>query len=113
LALLLCVPIALQAQQHFNGAKALEYARQFAAIGPRWPTGPGHVKAEDFLRNHFKLDQLEEDTFTVNTPIGSVAMRNFIVRFPGKKDGVIVLGTHYETNYPLRNINFVGANDGA
>jgi glutaminyl-peptide cyclotransferase len=40
-------------------------------------------------------------------------MHNFIVRFPGKKDGVIVLGTHYETNYPLRNINFVGANDGA
>jgi Zn-dependent M28 family amino/carboxypeptidase len=40
-------------------------------------------------------------------------MRNFIVRIQGKKDGVIVLGTHYETNYPLRNINFVGANDGA
>ena len=40
-------------------------------------------------------------------------MCNFIVRFPGKKPGVIVLGTHYETNYPLRNINFVGANDGA
>jgi Zn-dependent M28 family amino/carboxypeptidase len=40
-------------------------------------------------------------------------MRNFIVRFPGKKDGAIVLGTHYETNYPLRPINFVGANDGA
>jgi Zn-dependent M28 family amino/carboxypeptidase len=39
-------------------------------------------------------------------------MRNFIVRFPGKKDGVIVLATHYETNYWLRNINFVGANDG-
>ena len=39
-------------------------------------------------------------------------MRNFIVRFPGKKNGVIVLATHYETNYPLRNINFVGANDG-
>ena len=28
------------------------------------------------------------------------------------KPGIIVLGTHYETNYPLRNINFVGANDG-
>jgi Zn-dependent M28 family amino/carboxypeptidase len=39
-------------------------------------------------------------------------MRNFIVRFPGKKDGVIVLASHYETNYWLRNINFVGANDG-
>ncbi len=102
-----------QAQQHFNGGKAYEYARQFAAIGPRWPTGPGHVKAEEFLRSQFKHDQLEEDTFIANTPIGAVNMRNFIVRFPGKKDGVIVLATHYETNYYLRNINFVGANDGA
>ncbi len=100
-------------QQHFNGGKAYEYARSFAAIGPRWPTGPGHLKAEEFIRNQFKHDQLEEDTFTANTPIGPVKMRNFIVRFQGKKDGIIVLGTHYETNYPLRNINFVGANDGA
>jgi Zn-dependent M28 family amino/carboxypeptidase len=108
----LAMPMAAPAQAHFNGAKALEYAREFVAIGPRWPTSQGHLKAEEFLRNEFKHDQLEEDTFTANTPIGSVAMRNFIVRFPGKKDGVIVLGTHYETNYPLRNINFVGANDG-
>jgi glutaminyl-peptide cyclotransferase len=105
--------LAAPAQPHFNGAKALEYARQFVAIGPRWPTSPGHIKAEEFLRDHFKHDQLEEDTFTANTPIGPVPLRNFIVRFPGKKDGVIVLATHYETNYPLRNINFVGANDGA
>jgi glutaminyl-peptide cyclotransferase len=111
-ALALAAPLAAQAQPHFNGAKALEYARQFVAIGPRWPTGPGHVKAEAFLRSQFQHDQLEEDTFTANTPIGPVAMRNFIVRFPGKKDGVIVLATHYETNYPLRTINFVGANDG-
>ena len=108
----LAAPLALPAQPHFNGARALEYARQFVAIGPRWPTSPGHVKAEEFLRSQFKRDQLEEDTFTANTPIGPVAMRNFIVRFPGKKDGVIVLATHYETNYWLRNINFVGANDG-
>ncbi len=40
-------------------------------------------------------------------------MRNFIVRYPGKKDGVIVLASHYETNYPLKDIPFVGANDGA
>ena len=39
-------------------------------------------------------------------------MHNFIVRFPGKKDGIIVLATHYETNYPLRNIHYIGANDG-
>ena len=111
--LMAAAPLAGLSQPHFNGAKALEYARQFVSIGPRWPTGPGHVKAEEFLRSQFKHDQLEEDTFTANTPIGAVAMRNFIVRFPGKKDGVIVMATHYETNYWLRNINFVGANDGA
>jgi Zn-dependent M28 family amino/carboxypeptidase len=108
----LLAPLTAPAQQHFNGARALEYARQFVAIGPRWPTSQGHLQAEAFLRNQFKHDQLEEDAFTANTPIGPVAMRNFIVRFPGKKPGVIVLATHYETNYPLRNINFVGANDG-
>jgi Zn-dependent M28 family amino/carboxypeptidase len=111
-ALLLLAPLAAPAQPHFNGVKALDYARQFVAIGPRWPTSQNHLKAEAFLRAHFQHDQLEEDTFTASTPIGPVAMRNFIVRFPGKKDGAIVLATHYETNYPLRNINFVGANDG-
>jgi glutaminyl-peptide cyclotransferase len=110
--LLLFFPMAAFAQQHFRGEQALEITRQFVSIGPRWCGSPGHAKAEDFLRNTFKHDQLEEDTFTANTPIGPVPMRNFIVRFPGKKDGVIVLTTHYETNYPLRNIGFVGANDG-
>ncbi len=126
LGLLLLFPLAASAQPHFNGAKAhaapaqtnfngakaLDYARQFVSIGPRWPTSPGHVKAEEFLRNHFRHDQLEEDAFTASTPIGPVDMRNFIVRFAGKKDGVIVLATHYETNYWLKNINYVGANDG-
>ena len=111
--ILLLAPLAAYAQTHFNGAKALEYAREFVAIGPRWPTSQGHAKAEAFLREHFKHDQVEEDAFTANTPIGAVPMRNFIVRFPGKKNGVIVLATHYETNYWLRTINFVGANDGA
>jgi glutaminyl-peptide cyclotransferase len=104
---------AAQAQQRFNGGRAYEYARDFAAIGPRWPTSAGHLKAEAFLRARFVHDKVEEDTFTADTPIGPLAMRNFIVRFPGKKDGAIVLASHYETNYWLRNINFVGANDGA
>jgi glutaminyl-peptide cyclotransferase len=94
LALLALILDPASAQARFNGAKAYDYAKSFAALGPRWPTGPGHVKAEAFIRNHFKQDQLEEDTFIANTPIGPVTMHNFIVRFPGKKDGVIVLGTH-------------------
>ena len=78
----LALPTLCGAQQHFDGAKAYEYAREFAAIGPRWPTGPGHVKAQEFLRSHFRQahDQLEEDTFTADTPIGPVPLCNFIVR---------------------------------
>ena len=115
--LLLPLPRRAAAQaagRGFDGAKALEYARAFVAIGPRWPTGPGHVKAQQFLRNHFQRDHddLVEDPFIANTPIGPVPLRNFIVKFNGRKNGIIVLATHYETNYPLRNIDFVGANDG-
>lgn len=112
LALLAVFFPLLSSAQHFDGAKAMQYTGEFVSIGPRWPTSPGHTKAEAFLRDHLKQDQLEEDAFMANTPIGPVNLRNFIVRFPGKRDGVVVLATHYETNYPLRNINFVGANDG-
>jgi Zn-dependent M28 family amino/carboxypeptidase len=96
----------------FDGARALEYTRQFVAVGPRWIGSPGHAKAEAFIKEQFRRDRLEEDTFTTDTPAGPMQMHNFIVRFPGKKDGVIVLASHYETNYPLRNIHYVGANDG-
>ena len=96
----------------FDGAKALAYTRQFVAIGPRWVDSPGHAKAEAFLKEQFRHDQLEEDSFTAKTSIGPEQFHNFIVKFPGKKDGIIVLASHYETNYWLRNIHFVGANDG-
>lgn len=96
----------------FNGERAYRYAQQFVSCGPRWIGSPGHQCAENFLKKQFAKDDLEEDTFTTQTPIGPLTMHNFIVKFPGKRDGVIVFATHYETNYPLRNINFVGANDG-
>ena len=96
----------------FNGLRALEYTRQFVSIGPRWVGSPGHARAEAFLKHQFAKDNLESDSFISNTPVGPQQMTNYIVRFPGKKDGVIVLASHYETNYPLRNIHYVGANDG-
>lgn len=100
----------------FNGNLAYEYADKFVACGPRWIGSPGHVCAENFIKQHFAAENangdLEEDIFTTSTPIGPLTMHNFIVKFPGKKDGIIVVASHYETNYPLRNIHFVGANDG-
>jgi len=101
-----------------SGQAIYNLTQQFLSVAPRRFNGsPGHLAAENFIKDHFKPEaahgNFETDQFTANTPAGPQTMRNFIVRYPGKKDGVIVLVTHYETNYPLRNIAFVGANDGA
>jgi Zn-dependent M28 family amino/carboxypeptidase len=71
------------------------------------------AKAQGYLRKQFVKDDLTEDTFVSDTAVGPQVLHNFVVKFPGKKDGIIVLATHYETNFPLRNTSFVGANDGA
>ncbi len=72
---------------------------------------PGHAKAQAFLERQFAKDDLVKDTFTASTPIGPLAMTNYIVKFPGSKDGIIVLASHYDTNYPLKDTGYVGAND--
>jgi glutaminyl-peptide cyclotransferase len=101
-----------------SGATLYALTEQMLAVAPkRFNGSPGHAKAEQFIREHFAPEaakgNFEQDSFTASTPAGLQSMNNYIVRFPGKKDGVIVLATHYETNWPLRDINFVGANDGA
>ncbi len=104
---------AAQGAPHFNGARAYEYAKEFVAFGPRYNGSEGLAKAQAYLRKQFAHDNLVEDTFVADTPAGPQALHNFIVKFPGKKDGIIVLATHYETNYYLKDTSFVGANDGA
>ena len=101
-----------------TGQAIYTLTQQFLAVAPqRFNGSPGHLAAEAFLKAHFKpeaaLGNFEEDEFTATTPVGPQTMRNYIVRYPGKRDGIIVLASHYETNYPLRDIAFVGANDGA
>ena len=96
----------------FDGERALTLTRQFVATGPRWVGSPGHAKAQAFLERQFAKDDLVKDTFTASTPAGSLTMTNYIVKFPGTKDGIIVLASHYDTNYPLKDTGYVGANDG-
>lgn len=119
--LLLLLPLAYgqkPATERFNGQAAYALTQQLLQVAPkRFNGSPGHLKAEQFIKQHFTAEaakgNFETDSFTTNTPAGQQSMRNYIVKYPGKKDGIIVLATHYETNYPLRNIEFYGANDGA
>jgi glutaminyl-peptide cyclotransferase len=116
-SLLLCCSISAIAQTtaplpRFDGARALAYTRDFVATGPRWVGSKGHAKAQAFLEKQFAKDDLVKDNFTASTPAGPLAMTNDIVKFPGSKDGIIVLASHYDTNYPLKDTGYVGANDG-
>src|SRR3954466_13036483 len=90
--------------------RAFQYVKEIVAIGPRPPGSAGHKKEENYLKSHLKGDNREKDTFTAKTPAGEFALNNIIAKYQGTKDCIYVIGSHYETNYPLKN--YVGANDG-
>ena len=124
LAFFLCLspvlanPAHAQEKPHISGQATYNLTKELLAVAPkRFNASPGHAAAEKFIESHFdpeaKDHRIDIDTFTANTPAGYQTMHNIIVRYPGKKDGSIVLGSHYETNWPLRDIAFYGANDGA
>ena len=95
-----------------DSARAFEYLKEIVAFGPRPLGSANHKKVEDFILAHLKSDAVENDTFTADTPEGKFPVHNIIAEFPGTKDGIIVIASHYDTNYPFRHTSFVGANDG-
>jgi|GEM_PF-206385 len=95
-----------------NPARAMQYVKEIVAFGPRPVGSPNHKKLEDYILAHLKGDEVESDSFTADTPEGKFPVRNIIAKYPGTKDGIIVIAGHYDTNYPLRNSAYVGANDG-
>ena len=104
-------PPPTQAAPTINPTRAFQYVKEFVSIGSRPPGSPGHAKAEQYIKSNLTGDNVEVDSFTAKTPVGDFPIHNIIAKFPGKKDGIIVIAGHYETNYPLPK-DFVGANDG-
>ena len=97
---------------HIDANRAFQYTREVTAFGPRYMGSENHKKLERYILDHLKGDQVEDDAFTADTVEGKFPVRNIIAKFPGSKDGIIVILGHYDTNYPLRNTGYVGANDG-
>ena len=110
LGLMVCVQQARA--QSFNAARAMQYTREVVALGPRPIGSPSHKKLENYILSHLKGASVEDDAFTAETPEGKFPVRNLIAKFPGTRDGIIVIAGHYDTNYPLRGTSYVGANDG-
>jgi glutaminyl-peptide cyclotransferase len=98
---------------HVDAARAMQYTKEIVAFGPRPDTSKAIEQVRAYIKNKLKGDQVEEDSFIAETSVGKIPMTNIVVKFPGAKDGIIVLASHYETNYWLKDTSFVGANDGA
>jgi len=92
-----------------DAAKAMQYTREAVAFGPRPIGSAAHAKLQAWIREKLKNDNLEEDKFSADTPDGKFDMINFIAKFPGTKDGIVVISGHYDTKMMK---GFVGANDG-
>jgi glutaminyl-peptide cyclotransferase len=97
----------------FSGESAMGFARKAVSFGPRPPASEGIRKMQAFLIAELrKLPcQVQEANFRGDTPLGDMAMKNIIARFPGTSGRAVVFSGHYDTKlFPGRK--FVGANDG-
>jgi glutaminyl-peptide cyclotransferase len=97
----------------FDSERAMKYVKEIVAFGPRPLGSANHKKVEDYIALRLKGDTVEDDSFTADTPEGKFPVHNIIAKFAGTKDGIVLVASHYDTNYPLRNTSYVGANDGA
>ncbi len=99
------------APDHIDSARAMRYVREAVAFGSRPIGSEAHRKLEAYIHERLKGMQVEDDRFTAKTVVGEFPVNNIIAKYPGKKDGIVVIAGHYDTNLPLPK-SYVGANDG-
>ncbi|MCU1271092.1 MAG: hypothetical protein JWN74_2386 [Acidobacteriaceae bacterium] len=97
----------------FNANRAMQYVKEIVSFGPRPIGSENHKKVENYILSHLKGDDVEQDSFNVHPTEGTFPVHNIIAKFPGTRNGIIVIASHYDTNWPLRNTSYIGANDGA
>ena len=95
----------------FDGALAFKHVAKLVSFGPHPSGSQAILEVQDFLQTQLTSYgcTFDIDAFSSDTPAGRVPMKNILVKIPGEKPGVILLGTHYDTK---RLDNFVGADDG-
>lgn len=104
----------------FDPDRAFAHLKKQVEFGPR-PSGSDNLqKTRAYLLDQFKQIKLEveEQSFTSDTPKGAVKFTNIIARPPKSPLSLfsskqkILIAAHYDTKF-MPQIQFVGANDGA
>jgi len=80
----------------FNSARAMQYVKEIVALGPRPIGSANHKKVEDYIHARLKGDDVEDDVFTITATEGKFPVHNVVAKFPGTRDGIIVIASHYK-----------------
>jgi glutaminyl-peptide cyclotransferase len=94
----------------FDGKRAFDHVAKQVGFGPH-PSGSQAIsEVQDYILAQLTSDgcTVETDAFNAQTPDGIVPMKNIMVKVPGDRQGIILLGTHYDTK---KLDMFVGADD--
>lgn len=96
----------------FDGKRAYAQVAKQVSFGPRPSGSPAIGKLQDYIQSELSSYgcQVDVDSFTADTPVGRLPMKNIVAKISGEKPGIIMLATHYDTVLSIPN--FVGADDG-
>jgi glutaminyl-peptide cyclotransferase len=94
----------------FDGNRAFAHVAKQVGFGPHPSGSPAIAQVQEYLLSELKSYgcPVETDDFSADTPGGRLKMKNILVKIPGEKPDIILLGTHYDTK---KMENFVGADD--
>src|SRR5580704_6486120 len=83
----------------FDGKRAFAQVAKQVSFGPRPSGSPAIAQLQEYLLSELKSYgcAVEVDSFGADTPIGRVPMKNILVKVPGERPAIIMLGTHYDT----------------
>jgi Zn-dependent M28 family amino/carboxypeptidase len=94
----------------FDGKRAFAQVAKQVSFGPR-PSGSAAIgQLQTYIQSELSSYgcKVETDSFSADTPVGRLPMKNIVAKIAGEKSGIIMLATHYDTKLLA---NFVGAND--
>jgi glutaminyl-peptide cyclotransferase len=96
----------------FDGERAFAHVVKQVGFGPRPSGSAASGQLQEYIQSELTSYgcKVDVDSFSADTPVGRLPMKNIVAKIPGDKPGIIMLATHYDTK--LLD-NFVGADDGA
>lgn len=95
-----------------DGARALREVADLVALGPRDAGTEGAARAAEHLRARLAALGLAAsiDAFQDPAPRGKTTFRNVVGVLPGSGQGLVILGSHFDTKAGM-DAGFEGAND--